>query len=132
MRGKILFLSLLLVIFLSGCVSRKNSTAKFAEQQMNLAGVQNVKIVKEGKEIEVDYSPTIVEYEDQIVAEWGAIFGVLSKTYPSAERYKIVQKIDGTTVATIIANASDVKAYSEGKIGLYELKNRIKLLGGDE
>jgi hypothetical protein len=52
---------------------------------------------------------------------------VLSKNYTSAERYKIVQKIDGTNVATIIVNASDGKVYSEIKIIIYEFKNRIKL-----
>lgn len=105
------------------------SSLQLAEQQMNLAGVQNAKIIGEGEMVTVSYNPSDVDYEGRIVAEWGAIFGVLEKDYPSASRYKIVQLLGGEPVATITVNASDVRDLGAGRMSIAEFRNRL-VLGG--
>jgi len=122
----------LIIIGIAFWFNKKSDTVKFVEQQMYLAGVENVKIIKEGKEIEVEYSPQNVEHEGEIVAQWGIILGILGKMYPSAEQYKIIQKLDNKIIGTIIVKSNDLQEYSEGKIDIYEFKNRIKFLGGEK
>jgi len=126
---KIILAILIYGILFFGCLG-KTETAKLVEQQLNLAGVENAEIIKEGKIIEVKYSPYAVNYEAEIIAEWGIILGVLNKMYPDAEKYKIIQQIDNTDIMTLIVNASDVKKFSEGKIDIYEFKSRIKIFSG--
>ena len=110
----------------------KTKTAELAEQQLNLAGVQNARVLSEGSTVVVAYNPANAEREGDILAEWGSIFGVLGKSYPSASSYGIVQEFGGDKVAQITLPASALKDYSEGKIDIYALKARMEFKGGKD
>jgi len=120
------------LILLFGCTGKESSgtpvksqSKELAEQSMNLAGVQNARIISEGGTVAVEYDPADAAYEDQIISEWGAIFGVLSSTYPGASQYQIVQLYNGEKIATITAKASDVKAFMADQITADEFAKRI-------
>ena len=97
---------------------------------MNFAGVQNAQVVQEGSTVAVSYNPQDTTYEAQIVNEWGAIFGVLLKSYPNAQAYQIIQQFNGQKVAELTVNATDLKAYSNGAISINELRVRMGFKGG--
>ena len=107
------------------------STKELAEQQMNLAGVQNAKILTEGSLVTVSYNPTDVQYEGQITSDWGTIFGVLLADYPNADQYKIVQQMNGVQVMALTVNASDVNQYNSGLLTIYQFKQRMQFQGGN-
>jgi len=106
-----------------------STSLELAGQQLNLAGVQNAKIIGVGDTVTVSYDPSDADYEGRILADWGAIFGVLEKDYPSATRYKIVQLLGGEQVATVSVNASDVRDLGKGRISITQFNKRI-VLGG--
>jgi hypothetical protein len=135
-------ISVLAIIAGCGCVSSssatsagapvKNMTTKeLAEQQMNLAGVQNAKIVSEGSMVTVSYDPTDVNYEGQIISDWGTILGILLADYPNADQYRIVQMMNGAQVSQITVNAIDAKEYSSGQLTIYQFKQRMQFQGGN-
>ena len=131
-----------LVLSLSGCFGiggpaapksapAKVTTAQLVEQQLNLAGVPNAHVTGEGSTVTVSYDPADVNYEGQIVSNWGAIFGVLSANYPNADRYVIVQLFDGSQVAQISSSSADVRAMNSGQISVNEFKKRMVFKGGN-
>jgi hypothetical protein len=107
------------------------TTAELAEQQMNLAGVQNAEILGEGSTVTVSYNPTDVGNEGQMISDWGTIWGVLSADYPDADTYTIVQLFNGQEVADVSASAADVRSLSSGQISVTDFKNRLVFHGGN-
>jgi hypothetical protein len=140
----LLFVSMLLGAGCIGSQQSKNEPTKLpsvheisqagqlAQQQMNLAGVENAQILEEGEVVVVSYNPSDVDYEGKIISDWGSIFGVLSQSYPSAKQFRIIQQLGGEKIATLTVNASDVKEYSQGRISIYEFKKRIAFSGGND
>jgi len=131
------FVVLIFIFLLSGCITENKtktnlqnpafaSEEKLLDQQFNLAGV-NAKLLSEGQEIVVEYEPKNVEYEDQILVEWGKIFGIMAKTYPNAKSYKIIQIYNGQKLATLTAKAQDVDEFLNNKIDSKELAKRLEL-----
>lgn len=139
-----MFAFFLFIIIFSGCtdVSQQQKTViensstnqkpttislkEKANQYMNLAGIKNAVIISEGHTVIVEYDPREVEYEYELLNQWGKIFGVISKTYPNAEKISIIQKYGGESIFQITANSSDVRAIVDNTIPIIDFKKRLE------
>jgi len=81
--------------------------------------------------VTVSYDPTDVNYEGQIISDWGTILGILLADYPNADQYRIVQMMNGAQVSQITVNAIDANEYSSGQLTIYQFKQRMQFQGGN-
>lgn len=106
--------------------SQKLSLREKADQYLNLAGVKNARVLSEGQVIIVEYDPREIEYEYELLNEWGKIFGTIAKTYPKASKVTIIQKYGGEKVFSITANVSDINAVASDRISVIDFKRRLE------
>lgn len=65
------------------------------------------------------------QYDDQIFAEWGTIFGVLG--WYAKETVTIINTADGQPVFMVIARSEDIISFISGKIESGEFMKRLEI-----
>ena len=122
---KYLFIFLVMLVLFSGCISDNDLSVK-TNDYFNISDV-NAQIISDGSEVVVEYEPVNLNYEDQIISDWGKIFGILSSNYPESEKYVIVQMFDSKEILRIEVKSSDLFALNNNLISMDEFKKRLMI-----
>ena len=88
------------------------------------AGVDPSTLEKDGDDMTITYEASkAFDYDEQILADWGAIFGILQ--WYAMDDVHIVITIDGKPVAKVKADVDNIKKFSKGEMSRENFLNKI-------
>lgn len=123
MKPYLPLIALTLVLLLVGCVSKESQTiAKiFDVEKIPYTAVQ----VK-GDTLQVTYEASSAdEYDSQIVADWGTIFGIAANM--PYEKIVIINTINDIPTAELAASRENIRAYLDGTINETQFWERVDI-----
>ena len=117
---------IILASFASGCRPSQKQLRMMEEARglLREAGIDPSTLEKYGEDMTITYEASkAFDYDDQILADWGAMFGILQ--WYAKDDVHIMITIDGKPVAKVKADVDNIRKFSKGEMSREDFLQKI-------